>query len=66
MTDNTNRTTIKTTSSIREAFAPNQAMGVSIRTFVICIAALGLMGLTVSVIDAPTDTPTDAPVEQLG
>ena len=53
----------KITSSIREAFAPTETLdAVSIRTFVICIAALGLLGLTVTVMDAQVNTT----VEQRG
>ena len=48
----------RTTSSIREAFAPASQLKdpVSIRTFAICIAALGLLGLTVKVMDPQVNT----------
>ena len=51
------------TSSIREAIAPSPTKGVPIRTFVICIAALGLFGLTLSAMDAPTNAPV-APLSE--
>ena len=48
----------RTTSSIREAFAPASQLKdpVSIRTFVICIAALGLLVLTVTFMDPQVNT----------
>ena len=51
------------TSSIREAIAPSPTKGVPIRTFVICIAALGLFGLTLSAMDAPANAPV-APLSE--